>query len=64
MVYHLSTLQCNIHFRAKTCVSEYTSVPSATSLYPRAGWAESKTWDMSGVVFFSNHPELRRILTD
>jgi NADH:ubiquinone oxidoreductase subunit C len=38
-------------------------VPSLTSLYPAADWFERETWDMFG-VFFTGHPDLRRILTD
>ena len=34
-----------------------------TSLYPAANWWEREIWDLFG-VFFQNHPDLRRILTD
>ena len=44
-------------------VSEGGSLLSATSLYSSAGWYERETWDRFG-VFFYNHPDLRRILTD
>ena len=36
-------------------------VPSLTSLWPSADWAEREVWDLFGVRF-DGHPDLRRIL--
>jgi NADH dehydrogenase (ubiquinone) Fe-S protein 3 len=63
VVYNLLTIQYNSRLRIKTCVDEVTPVSSITSIFSSAGWWEREVWDMFG-VFFSTHPDLRRILTD
>jgi len=63
VVYNLLSLSKNRRVRVKVHTDEDTPVPSVTSVYSVAGWFERETWDMYG-VFFANHPDLRRILTD
>lgn len=63
VVYNLLSIPYNARIRVKTCVNEVSLLPSVTTLYSSAGWWEREVWDMFG-IFFSNHPDLRRILTD
>jgi len=63
VVYHLLSLSGNRRIRVKLQVEDNTSVPSATDLFPAAGWAERETFDMYGITF-AQHPDLRRLLTD
>lgn len=63
VVYHLLSVRYNSRIRVKTYASEVSPVPSITGLYQGANWYERETYDMYG-VFFENHPDLRRILTD
>jgi NADH-quinone oxidoreductase subunit C len=63
VVYHLLSLKVNARIRVKIQTDEETPVLSATDLFPSAGWFEREAYDMYG-IFFANHPDLRRILTD
>jgi NADH-quinone oxidoreductase subunit C len=56
-------MSTNQRIRLKLTVGEETPLASATSVFPCAEWLEREVWDMYG-VFFSDHPDLRRILTD
>jgi NADH-quinone oxidoreductase subunit C len=63
VVYHLLSLSKNQRVRVKVQTDEATPVPSITSVYPCADWYEREAFDLLGVLF-SDHPDLRRILTD
>jgi NADH-quinone oxidoreductase subunit C len=41
---------------------ELPEVPSVTDIWPTADWHEREVYDLSG-VWFTGHPDLRRILT-
>ena len=57
------SLRYNARIRVKTYADEVSPVPSITSLFSSANWFERETYDMYG-VYFIDHPDLRRILTD
>ena len=63
VVYHLLSVKYNSRIRVKVAVDELTPVDSVVSIFSSAGWYEREVWDLYG-VFFSNHPDLRRILTE
>ncbi|XP_066489124.1 NADH dehydrogenase [ubiquinone] iron-sulfur protein 3, mitochondrial [Tiliqua scincoides] len=63
IVYNLLSLRFNSRIRVKTYTDELTPLDSAVPVHQAANWYEREVWDMFG-VFFANHPDLRRILTD
>ena len=63
VVYNLLSISHNQRIRVKTSTDEDTPVPSVVPLFNSAGWFEREVWDMFG-VFFTDHPDLRRMLTD
>ncbi|HEB79063.1 MAG TPA: NADH-quinone oxidoreductase subunit C [Rhodospirillales bacterium] len=63
VVYNLLSLTHNRRVRVKVQTSEDVPVPSVTAVFSSANWFEREAWDLFG-VFFSGHPDLRRILTD
>ena len=63
VVYNLLSVKHNLRIRVKVSTDEETPVPSASQLFMSAEWNEREAWDMYG-IFFSDHPDLRRILTD
>ena len=63
VVYNLLSHRHNLRIRIKTSTDEDTPVPSISGLFSSAAWFEREAWDLYG-VFFSDHPDLRRLLTD
>lgn len=63
VVYELLSLVNNSRIRVKTYVNESDSLDSSYSVFKSSNWWEREVWDMYG-VYFKNHPDLRRILTD
>jgi NADH-quinone oxidoreductase subunit C len=63
IVYNLLSLKHNHRLRVKLAADEESQVPSVVQVFSSATWFEREVWDMYG-VFFTDHPDLRRILTD
>ena len=63
VVYFFLSPFYHTRLRIKTLIDEVTPLPSLTGLFPGVGWMEREAWDMFGIYFY-NHPDLRRILTD
>ena len=63
VVYDLLSLTFNSRLRIKIFVNEITPVDSIVPLFRNANWWEREIWDLFG-IYFQNHPDLRRILTD
>ncbi|KZS93261.1 or F420H2 dehydrogenase [Sistotremastrum niveocremeum HHB9708] len=63
IVYHLLSLKYAARIRVKTYASEVDAVPTSSGVFRGADWYEREIYDLFG-VFFENHPDLRRILTD
>ena len=65
VVYHLLSVSSNqrIRMRVKCDSEEEPVVDSVVDIWASANWFEREAFDLFG-VFFRNHPDLRRILTD
>jgi NADH-quinone oxidoreductase subunit C len=63
VVYNLLSVKLNQRIRVRIETDENTPVPTATGVFPSAGWYEREAWDLYG-IYFADHPDLRRILTD
>jgi NADH dehydrogenase (ubiquinone) Fe-S protein 3 len=61
--YQLVSYHYNIRIEIKTFSMVNNCIESVTSEFNSANWLEREIWDLMGIFFF-NHPDLRRILTD
>lgn len=63
LVYELLSLRFNSRIRLKCFANELIPVSSVEPVFSGANWWECEIWDLFG-VFFCNHSNLVRILTD
>ena len=63
VVYQMLSVNNNMRLRIITRVDEGDIVQSVIGLFRSADWAEREVWDMFG-IYFSGHPDMRRLLTD
>jgi NADH dehydrogenase (ubiquinone) Fe-S protein 3 len=63
VIYNLLSLAFNARLSVCVYTNEGLQLNSVCPLYNSANWLEREAWDLFG-VFFYNHPDLRRILTD
>jgi NADH/F420H2 dehydrogenase subunit C len=63
VVYDLLSLTYNSRLRLKVFTNELQSLPSSVKIFINANWWEREIWDLYG-IYFDQHPDLRRILTD
>lgn len=63
IVYEFLSLKFNTRLRIKILVDDLIPVISIEKIFLGAAWWESEIWDMFG-IFFINHSNLTRILTD
>lgn len=63
VIYNLLSFKLNNRITVKVALNDGEEVATVASVFDSATWFEREAHDMYGIVF-TNHPDLRRILTD
>ncbi len=63
IVYNMLSMVHNRRIRINIWTNEDEPVDTSVPIFSSSNWFEREIWDMYG-VYFSEHPDLRRILTD
>lgn len=63
IAYDLLSIKYNHRIRVKISINQLQFIDSCEKIYSAAGWFECEVFDMFG-IFFANHMNLKRILTD
>jgi len=63
MVYLLMSMTLNQRILVKSSLSDGENIDTITPIHKAANWYERECYDLFGIQF-SNHPDLRRIMTD
>jgi NADH-quinone oxidoreductase subunit C len=64
IIYNMLSIFYNFRIRVKVLLpNDNLLIESISSIWKSANWAEREVYDLYGIIF-TNHPDLRRILTD
>lgn len=63
VVYFLLSVRYSFRLKVVVSVDSKSSLPSVTDIFRSANWFEREVYDTIGILF-TEHPDLRRILTD
>ena len=63
LIYNFLSFKNNNRISLNIEIGEFSSIETLSFIFKSANWLEREVWDLFG-IFFLNHPDLRRILTD